>query len=265
MLFLLFILGFQTPLPANEIQALQSLASQVSARRGQWTGFRAEVKLHFLKNNEQAGACRGQMAYQRLEESILLHCFDAKNRLLFSFHTSDTSFQLYLPSHQAVYTGSIFDLESAAAIESHLNPLDLYRALKPMTFDVRTAQIEKENAGEITLRVFAKKKGLSRLSRKITLNRWRDMTEEIYYATDGQPDVGLRRLSFSNFPLGKEKGRTVPYPEKIVIESQREPKATVLFFEQVSFYPAMMLPDAIQNLPEGTRQIPIGQNPQISA
>ena len=110
---------------------IENIVKQIEARRASWIAFKAKVMLHFYQEEEEKASCFGRLLYDRLEEKVVLSCVDNRNKLLFTFKTSDRDFELYLPAMKNVYEGNIFSLSDSPEINSHLKPLDLYRALKP--------------------------------------------------------------------------------------------------------------------------------------
>ena len=143
-LFLLMALQFSGVCLYAWTPLSREVLEKIKTRNGYWNAYQGEVVLHFVTSENRQAVCEGTLTYQRLNEKMLLRCFnkakqplvsrgspeESNGQLLFILKTFDENYDLYQPATRAVYSGNIFDLENSRDIESHLKPLDLYRALK---------------------------------------------------------------------------------------------------------------------------------------
>ena len=199
------------------------IVKKIETRRGNWIAMKADLHLYFLEGGHRA-ACRAELAYQRLEERILLKGYNAKEELLFVFKTNDRNFEIYLPKQRKVYRGDIFTLEDSPDIESTLKPLDLYRALKPMAIPLPQTEIKNLEGGNISLRIMGMRQDKPYLARRILATKEGDVQVEIYYSFEEKPMTIIRRSNF------KEN-----FARRIVIK--RKTREQTLVFDRIEFFP----------------------------
>lgn len=217
---LIFLISFSVPAETSSTPDIATLIERIETRRGTWIGFRSEVSLQFMAPEGQKGTCKGNLLYHRLDEKILLSCFNEKNKPVFYFKTDDSKFQLYLIPHQTVYQGSIFELQSSPAIQSHLQPLDLYRALKPQVLVPSETSLGEEAEDKIVLRV--KKDG--KTARQLQMTAEGDVVREIYFNEEEKPSVEIQRAD-----LEEVKGTepAAAFPRRILIESSKQTRTEI--------------------------------------
>lgn len=246
--------------------SVEELVFQIEERRGSWISFRADLEIHFLTADRQSASCKGKLAYQRLDEKILLQCFNERGELLFIFKTFDKNFELYLPSQAAVFQGDIFSLEDSPSIESHLRALDLYRALKPAAIPFE-AQLEPHSeAGKWRLKIYGSRGENSLLAREVIVTAEGDVIEENYYQLGlSRPSVGVNRSGFEkiNDSVSNEE---FFFPRKIRIESVKEISGvesviqTVLLFQTLEFLSQIPEDEFLLSLPHGTKTIALRES-----
>ncbi len=247
-------------LNASSAQAqtpLETLVQKVEKRRGNWIGLKADLQIKFLSSESRQASCAGSLLYQRLDERILLQCFNAKNKLVFAFKTTDREFDLYLPSQETVYKGNIFSLEDSPAIESHLRPLDLYRAFKPMAIPLEHTQTAPREDSSVSLKV-TRPAGEKELPvRDITVSAKGDIVSEAYYALSGKISVKIKRSEFEK--TGESiQGVESAFPKKIWLRSYQEAGSshqTVFRFGKITFLPEIAEKDFTFPLPEETKEL----------
>lgn len=243
----------------HTLSALEDIIRKIENQRSQWTAFKADLALDFLTEGGHQASCRGELIYHRLDEKLILECFNTQNELLFAFKTDDRQFELFLPAYDTVFFGNIFELEDSLDIETHLKPLDLYRALKPMALFLRQASIENWSHDKIILRAYGKKHEGSYLARRMTTNHQGDVTKEIFYSFDEQPLVSIYRSNFQKFRLADSGSKKpITYPQQILIESDKTGQQTVLFLEKIHFFSRLENQDWSLTLPPNTQIIHLG-------
>lgn len=216
---------------------LPGILQKIESRRGLWNGFSGTVDMRFLRGEAPEAACRGDILYDRLNERMVIRCFNEESDLLFAFKTEDREFKLYLPGQNSVYEGNMFDAKYDPAIEMHVSPLDLYRALKPMMIPERSSEIERWGEDEIILKVYGQKYTAPYLARRVHASREGDVFKESYYSPAGDPVTAIYRSAFREFS-GKDAWmeNRFYYPEKIAIENESNGRATQLFFDDLRFF-----------------------------
>ena len=139
-LLLVVALSFGTPCTFAKTVSLPEIIETVEARRGWWQAFKSDLKLTF-STAQGSATCQGSLKYQRMDEKVLLHCYDPRGHLLLGLQSEDRFFNLYLPRQNLLVSGDVFDLRDSAEIDLHINPLELYRALKSEAFFEKTTKI----------------------------------------------------------------------------------------------------------------------------
>ena len=234
---------------------LEGILQKIASRHYRWIALRAEVLLFFAKEGDPNAMCGGDLLYQRLDERMLLTCVDARQELMFVFRTLDRRFDLYLPSQNTVYHGSIFDLEDSPDLSSHLKARDLYRALKPMAVDPRRAKIERNNSLVTSLDVYGRGTHEKKLVRKLYLTPEGDVRGELFYNAKEQPVTEIQRYDFREFrsPVGAYD--SIIFPKKITIMSPETKKGSAVFFTRVTALDTIDPLEFILRIPPGTQEV----------
>jgi len=252
----MLLLGSQS-LSSQPMTTLHSLVTKIQERHYRWVSLRADLTLQFGTPDQHFASCRGELLYERLNEKLLLRCFGKNDRLVFIFRTFDRQFDLYLPGQNKIYHGNIFDLEDSPNIESHLKPLDLYKALKPLSFDVKRTEIEGEDKSRVSLKIFKRKVGGTYLSRSLLVDKKRgDVLKEVYFTPEEKPQLEIKRSNFKKFPF-KEKGIRdfIYFPTMITIVSHEASKKSSLLLKTVKPLHARDKIHWILQLPEGIEHV----------
>lgn len=222
--------GLRAAMPPPVTPTLAHVVRQIDNQRGAWISLRADLKLNFVSPSQKTASCRGELLYQRLDEKILLRGFNAQGQPLFVFRTMDRQFELYLPSRGTLYRGDIFDLDDSPDIESQLQPLEFYRALKPMAVPLEFSEIEAWNAGTAAVKIIREKHRVRYLARRLLVSKDGQVPLETYYSFEGKPEIEIRRSDYRAVKAGKEK---FMFPHSIAIHSRKNPFSTVLVFEKI--------------------------------
>ena len=237
----------------------EDAVSLIEHRRGTWIAFKADVSLRFSTPAAAQASCRGHLLYKRLDEKILLECFDSAAKSLFIFKTEDKNFQLYLPAQKSIFSGTLFDLEDSPDIESHLKPLDLYRALKPASLSTSEIILRHQEKNLTELKV--RSTGMAHVTvRRLIVTKDGDVINEAYYNSKGKIILKIVRALFKKENNGREK---VSFPRQIKIISYRKKSLapgwdkTGIIFKNISFLPDITDQEFELLLPEDIRKISI--------
>jgi hypothetical protein len=234
---------------------LEGILRKIESRHYRWIAIRADVLLFFAKTGNLNAMCGGELLYQRLDERMFLTCVDAQQELTFAFRTLDRRFDLYLPSQNTVYHGSIFDLEDSPDIESHLKARDLYRALKPMAVDSRRTKIERTNSAITSLNVYGRNETKETLERKLYLTPEGDVRGELFYDSKERPVTEIQRYDFRELQGHVGAYDSFIFPKKITITSPGTKKGSAIFFSRVTALDAIDPLNFLLRVPPGTKEI----------
>ena len=234
---------------------LEGILQKIESRHYRWIALRADVLLFFAKAGDPNAMCGGELLYQRLDERMFLTCVDTQQELMFIFRTLDRRFDLYLPSQNTVYHGSIFDLEDSPDIESHLKARDLYRALKPMAVDSRRTKIERTNSAITSLDVYGRNENAEALVRKLYLTPEGDVRGEIFYDAEERPVTEIQRYDFRELRGQVGSYNSIIFPKKITITSPETKKGSAIFFTKVTALDTIDPLEFILRVPPGTKEI----------
>jgi hypothetical protein len=234
---------------------LEGILQKIESRSYRWIAIRSDVLVLFAGAGDKQAMCGGELLYQRLDERMLLSCVDTHKELMFVFRTFDRRFDLYLPSQNTVYHGSIFDLESSPDIESHLKARDLYRALKPLAVDPRHVRVERDNSAITSLEVFSAQDSKDVLTRKLLLTPKGDVRGEVYYDAAGRSATEIQRYDFLEIPGRSGSFSSIIYPKKITIVSPETQKGSAIFFSKVKALDTIDPLEFVLRAPYGTKEV----------
>ncbi|HTL47898.1 MAG TPA: hypothetical protein VL688_07525 [Verrucomicrobiae bacterium] len=217
----------RSPAPEN----IYALVNRIEMQRYNWLGYKASVKLNFTTNHGQTATCQGTLTYLRLEEKILLQCYNSNKNTLFVFKTSDLDFELFMPMQKTLYQGNIFDLEFSDDVDSHIKPYDLYRALKPMIIPFGSVRLESRDKLLTTFVVAETRKGETYWGRRVTANEKGDVLLEDYFDADGNPTLAVKREDYKKVSgKGYITKDPVRFPRRIVMRSEKDGTQTEILF-----------------------------------
>jgi hypothetical protein len=228
---------------------IASLIQRIEARRGTWIGMRADVALEFTAAKDRKAECKGKLLYHRLDERILLSCFDEKDQPVFYFKTDDSTFQLYLIAHKTLYQGSIFDLEASPQIQSHLRALDLYRSLKPGILTPAETSL-KSGMEKNTVLVISRN---GKKVRELEVTAEGDALEESYFDGEEKLSSKIERGEWDEIKGTKPQA---VFPRRILISSSRGNSSEELNQTSIAVEGAQFLP----NIETAEFTIPLPQN-----
>ena len=238
--------------------ALSHWIEKIQTRRGTWTGLKADVTLRFKNAAGDSAACEGTLVYHRLEERILLQCYQKSETqtpyTVFALKTSDREFELYLPAHQTLYKGTIFGLADSPSINSHLRAWDLYRAFKPAAIPSENVTIKTLADGTTLLKVMKIKDEKEWRAREIAVSKDGDLPAEVYFGPTGTPSLKIERSQFEIF----SETSSGTFPKKIRLTSKRNAAdknsfdKTTFEFKKIQLLSELSENDFEMNLPQNT-------------
>ena len=215
---------------AEQPPSVSGVTEKIIRQTGPWSGFKAQVTLEFATESTHA-ACQGDLTYSRIEEKAMLDCYNLKGKLLFSYTAKDEEFELYLPGTSKAIHGTIFDAKYSPEVSLHLEPLDLYRALKIIPVIPESAWLD---GGGLRLRLSVRNTLNQSLARILEVTSEGDVPHEIFYRPDESPDVEIQRRDFKTFKVQGFKGKA-HYPRVVEIQSLQAPRKTRLIFRSMTF------------------------------
>ncbi len=249
---LLGMLALTFPLQAAE--NADAVLRRIETQRFRWMGVKAEATLTFTTAQGKSASCSGRMTYYRLEEKMLLECFNTRGQTLFIFSTADAEFELYLAADQTLYRGNIFDLDDSDQLSSHIKPFDLYRALKPMPVLPGQAHIASKTENSTVLNVWGLSQGKPYVKRVFTVTGRGDVPAETYLGADGEKKLQIFREDYREIgSVPHKKKEKVFFPEHIRIENVREQTQTDITFSSLKPLWNTSGPGWVLKLPEGTK------------
>ena len=228
--------------PPKDAAFIENLLHKIETRQGGWIAMKARLRLSMTAAENEKGACEGELLYQRLDEKILLTCSDPKGKTLFVLKTSDRLFELYLAAAKRIYCGTIFQLEDSPEIESHLKVLDLYRALKPLTFLALKARVQERGKDLVALVIQSSEEGKAG-TRKIFATDRGDVLREIYEAPNAERATFIERFDFTPLPAAAGDAKII-FPRRIEVREvskdlTKDFRETRIVFASVHFLPSI--------------------------
>jgi len=227
---------------APALTVLKDFHRRIETEQLGWHAYKASLHIRFVADKTQEAECSGDLVYDRLSERILLHCREQKGKPLFTLKTRDKAFELYLAGPQTLYQGDIFDLNQSQKIDSHIKPLDLYRAFKPMAFENEHTLITPLDRDHLQLKVFRGNPGESPLARYLLATHSGFVVFETYYSPSEEVVLEINRSEFRKISGAKSgTGQSIFFPHRLRLVSGGLSIRTEFQFESVSFF--WSLPD----------------------
>ncbi len=255
------------PSPAFCITTIEEANQLIQQRHGSWISFKARVQ--YQTTNPDSGkpaTCDGQLAFERLNERLMLLCVGSKKQLLFAFKAEDRNFEFYQPEAGTLYTGSIFDLEDAPDLHTVIKPLALYHALKFAPVPKDNTRIEAQDAEGFKLAVKSKWHATRYLKRRVHVSAEGDLLRETYYRPDGKEWVAILRSDYQFIKKqGLSKKEKYRFPQTVELLEYSEkgrsalPRKTVLKFGQFDFTPKLATDSWSIPVPPGTRRVNVSE------
>lgn len=228
--------------PLHHPPSIHQVVQQIDSKQGPWIILSAKTRIHFLAESQQAASCNGDLLYDRLKEKLLLKCYNESRDLLFAYKTHDQLFELYVPAQNTVFHGDIFDLEHSREIESHLKPLQIYRALKIGAIPKDRAELENWDEKTVSLKIFGRRDEESYLARRLVSTHEGKVVLEIFYDLNEAPRMKVHRADYQSVPReGFKHAPSSAFPHQIKIETVDPaadtpvPSETVFEFQAVRF------------------------------
>mgnify|MGYP000455486208 CR=1 FL=1 len=238
----------------GDSRVLLSFLHGIEEQRYSWFGYSSTVRVTFTTPDGKTAECAGQLDYQRLNERVFMSCYAAPEKLAFILKTDDDRFSLYLPSHQTLYEGNIFDLEFTEEINSHIQPMDLYRALKPMPVLPESAVMESSGKETAVIGVKNFYRREAYIERRLEANRQGQVPYEIYRDHEGASILEIERTDYRKVKAKSLSKVPVVLPFRIRVNNTRRNTDTIIFFTEIRIAAAenknWKLP-----LPAGTRVV----------
>ena len=239
-------------LASVSLPSIDQVNQQIQHRRGSWIVLQADVGIHFVDKAEQNGICQGTLSYHRLDEKLVVDCHTPLGKHVFGFKAEDRDFELYLPSNKTVYYGNIFDLQDSPDIESHLKPLDLYRALKPGFIPKNQIEIEELNDQVLHLKIFdSLQSQQTYLSREALLTKEGDIVEELFMNFKSEPLTKIQRADYRKI----SEGNDAAYPHQVMIDDLPDERKTTIAFSEVYFASELDESHWHLNIPYDTKKV----------
>jgi len=248
-------LPVQAAQPLTIADGITPLLNKIEMQRYNWLGYKAEIKMRFTTRQGQTAACRGELTYYRLEERLLLQCYNSNKNTLFIFKTNDLDFDLFLPMQKTLYKGNIFDLEFSDNIDSHIKPYDLYRGLKPMLIPFDKVKLESQDKVLTTFLVMDNRHGKNFWGRRAQAETAKgDVLAETYFDPAGQTELLIRRSDFKKVSgRGKISRDPLRFPFRVRLQNYKDNTETEILFLNL---------EVIKNPPEGDWRIVLPQGTQ---
>ncbi len=219
-----------------------------------WTPFASEVELSFLKDDALQSSCSGTLLYDPLKKKLLMECYGKSGQLVFIFKNDDLHFLLYLPGMKQAWEGNIFELEYSPEFDSHLKPLDLYRAISPEPFSENQALNAYGVTDGMELEIAKPHQGKPYLARRLILNSKGQVMNETFLTPDGTETTVVIREKFENLPNQVDVLNSKFYfaPQTTVFHPETGDK-TILAIKSVRLYDQLpseawkvLLPEELQ-------------------
>ncbi|HCM42371.1 MAG TPA: hypothetical protein DIS66_03535 [Candidatus Omnitrophica bacterium] len=161
-----------------------------------WTPFAASIELLFYKENGAQSRCTGTLLFDPLRKKLLMDCMGESGLPVFIFKNDDLEFMLYVPGMNRAWFGNMYELEYSPDFDSHLKPLDLYRAASPEPFSEDQA-ISANGVGEgMEIEIAKPYQTIRYMARRIILNHHGQVEHETFLTPDGTATTVIVREKF---------------------------------------------------------------------
>lgn len=193
---LLFIIGKTAP--AAEPQTVLELkrATDTYFRNKNWTSFAAAIELTFYQKEELKSTCSGTLLFDPLKKKLIMECSGKLNQPVFVFRNDDLNFLLYLPGMRHAWQGDMFQLEYSPEFDSHLKPLDLYRAVSPEAFSEDQAISAYGMRDGMEIEIEKPYENTRYMARRLLLDFQGQVRNETFFTPDGTETTVVTRENF---------------------------------------------------------------------
>lgn len=237
--FLTFFFLFSFCLHAAEPKTVLELkqATDTFFRNKNWTPFAASIELLFYKANGAQSRCSGTLLFDPLRKKLLMDCMDESGLPVFVFKNDDLEFMLYMPGLNRAWFGNMYQLEYSLDFDSHLKPLDLYRAASPEPFSEDQA-VSANGVGEgMEIEIAKPYQSIRYMARRIILNKHGQVEHETFLTPDGTATTVIVREKFKKMKNKFDRINTKFYyaPQTIVTHPETEDR-TVMNISNVTLH-----------------------------
>ena len=259
-ILLLFLFGLFAAISGASPAAaspLQDILRLVENHQGSWIAFKAHITFQTTAPAGRPASCGGGIAYEKLDERMMLLCVGSQKNLLFAFKSEDKNFEFYQPEAGTLYYGTIFDLEDAVNLSSGIQPLHLYRALKLSAIPEKKALVESRLPEQAVLAVKNQTRKIPYVKRTLWITQDGQVPREIYYFPDGKKEVTILKSEDQTL-RGQGMGKTEQYlfPGKVTLEENGSPRRkTILSFDHFDFTPVLAGQSWALSVASGTRRV----------
>lgn len=204
-------------------------ATDTFFRNKNWTPFAASIELLFYKANGAQSRCSGTLLFDPLRKKLLMDCMDESGLPVFVFKNDDLEFMLYMPGMNQAWFGNMYQLEYSPDFDSHLKPLDLYRAASPEPFAAEQA-ISANGVDEgMEIEIAKPYQTIQYMARRIILNKHGQVEHETFFTPDGTATTIIVREKFKKMKNKFDRINTKFYyaPQTIITHPETEDRTVV--------------------------------------
>lgn len=223
-----------------------------------WTPFAASIELSFYKQDTLRSTCTGTLLFDPLKKKLLMECFGRLGQPVFVFRNDDLNFLLYLPGMRNAWQGDMFQLEYSPEFDSHLKPLDLYRAVSPEAFSENQVIGAYGMSDGMELEIAKPYQGSSYLARRIILDEHGQVENETFLTPDGAETTVVVREGFNKIKnkLDAVNSKFYYAPETVVTHAETGDK-TVLKMKNMTLHESFPDDAWVISMPEDVPLNPI--------
>lgn len=229
-----------------------------------WTPFSASIELSFYKQDTLKSTCSGNLLFDPLRKKLLMECFGRLNQPVFVFKNDDLNFLIYLPGMRHAWQGDMFQLEYSPEFDSHLKPLDLYRAVSPEPFSERQVIGAYGVSDGIELEIAKPYQGSQYLARRLILDKKGQVDHETFLAPDGGETTVVTREEFKKI---KNKFDSVNsrfyYAVKTSVSHPETGDKTVLVLKNITLYEQFPDDAWVISMPEDVPLDPVAEGKPV--
>jgi len=263
--FLLFFLAPHTVFAAEPKTPFDvKQAANIYFKNKNWTPFAASIELSFYKNDELKSTCSGTLLFDPLKKKLLMECFGKLGQPVFVFRNDDLNFLLYLPSMRQAWQGDMFQLEYSPEFDSHLKPLDLYRAISPEAFSENQVVGAYGMSDGMELEIVKPYQATNYLARRIILDQRGQVKNETFLTPDGAELTVVVREGFKQLKNKWDAINSTFYyaPETAVTHAETGDK-TILKMTSVTLHESFPEDAWVISMPEDVPLNPLDEGKPV--
>lgn len=229
-----------------------------------WTPFAASIELSFYKQDILKSSCTGALLFDPLQKKLLMECFGALEKPVFVFRNDDLNFLVYLPGMGQAWQGDMFQLEYSPEFDSHLKPLDLYRAVSPEAFSENQVAAANGMSDGMELEIVKPYQSSNYLARRIILDDNGQVENETFFAPDGAATTVVIRDGFKKI---KNKMDAVNsrfyYAEQTTVTHPENGDKTILRMKNITLHERFPDDAWVVSMPEDVPLNPIDEGKPV--